>query len=298
MNSAAVCGVILVDKQAGMTSHDVVAAVRRLTGIRKVGHGGTLDPFATGLLLILVGRATRLFDLLITLRKEYRVTVRFGAVSTTGDSDGEVTPAVSAPAVTRAALEAVLPDFTGEIEQRVPAYSAVKQGGERLYRKARRGETVVAPLRRVRIHRLQLLSFDAASQQAELLVSCSKGTYIRALCEDIGRVLDGGAYAAALRRTAVGEFTVSRAASLDSLSDLSPADLPGPASPSFLSCLSALYFLPVRELDPREATAVGNGRFIAGEAEGPVRLASGGRLLAVYGPAAEAGLLRPLVVLS
>ncbi len=316
-----VCAVLLVDKPAGMTSHDVVDRIRRLTGIRKVGHAGTLDPFATGLLLILVGKATRLSSYFTSLEKEYRVTAEFGFSSTTGDIDGEITSAAnpnggnttpanadgeviragqvipSAP-VTEVALRETLPGFIGRIKQKAHAYSAVKVGGEALYHKARRGETVEAPVREVEIHKLELESFDAAAQQAVLSVSCSKGTYIRQLVEDIGSRLGTAAYAAALRRTRTGEFDAGRAATLEELASLPATSLLAGTNPSFISCLGALYFLPVRQVDEKDAKAVAAGRAIAGDEAGPVRLAEGGRLLAIYRPGDNPGELRPLVVLA
>lgn len=294
---AEACGVMLVDKPAGMSSHDVVYALRRLTGIKKVGHGGTLDPFATGLLLMLIGKATRLFDYLAPLKKDYRVTAQFGAVSTTGDIDGDIEP-VAGPLVNAASLEREIPRFTGIIKQQVPVYSAVKVGGMPLYKRARAGHQVEAPVREVEISGLELVSMNEANQQAVLDVSCSKGTYIRQLCADLGEVLGSGAYAASLRRTAVGELTAGQASTLPQLEALPRASLLTSDNPSFISCLGALYFLPVRELEKNEARAVEFGRAIEGAATGPVRLASEGRLLAIYGPAAEPGLIKPLLVLA
>lgn len=288
-------GVLLVDKQPGASSHDVVDRVRRLTGIKKVGHGGTLDPFATGLLLVLVGKATRLFDFLVTLSKEYLVTVQFGATSTTGDIDGVITP--STGGVNEPALRGVLPKFTGVFEQQVPIYSAVKTAGEPLYKKARRGEKVETPVRQVEVHSLKLESFDAGSQQAVLAVTCSKGTYIRQLCEDMGAALGTGAYAAKLRRTAIGNLSVDDARTVDGLKSVPAGALLTGDNPSFLSCLGALYFLPVREVEDSDIQAIAHGRRIKGKEAEAVRLASGGRLVAVYGPSDESGYLRPLVVL-
>jgi tRNA pseudouridine55 synthase len=291
-----VCGILLVDKQSGVSSHDVVAQVRRLTGIQKVGHAGTLDPFATGLLLILVGKATRLFDLLAPLEKQYLVTMQFGAVSTTGDVDGKIVPVPGR--ASKAGWQRVLSRFTGRIRQQVPAYSAIKQNGERLYQKARRGQTFAAPVREVTIHDLKMTSFDEESQRAQLAVTCSKGTYIRRLCEDIGKEQGTGAYALSLRRTAIGEFHVGKALTLEALSQLPRKSLLREDNPSFLSCLSALYFLPVRELNAKEVEAVIRGRPIEGKATEPVRLVHEGRLLAIYKPSGKEGLIRPLVVLA
>lgn len=187
--------VLLCDKPAGKTSHDVVAAVRRERR-GKVGHAGTLDPFATGLLLVLIGRATRLQRYLTDLPKTYRAVARLGWRSSTGDPDGELSGTGNIPA----SLE--LP--TGTVRQRVPMTSAVRVGGERLYRKAHRGEVVETPEREVEIYRAELLSSGAES--AEYEIECSAGTYIRTLVETLG-----DAYCAELRRTAIGPFRIEDA---------------------------------------------------------------------------------------
>lgn len=292
------CGVLLVDKPVGPSSHDMVYLVRRLLGIKKVGHGGTLDPFASGVLIMLVGKATRLFDLLAPLQKEYRVRLKFGYTSTTGDIDGEITPRVDARPVTAPELRAVLPEFTGAISQRPHRYSAVKVGGEPLYRKARRGESVQAAPREVVVHRLELTAFDAANQEAQLLVACSKGTYIRSLGEDIGESLGAGAYATALRRTGVGAFEETDAATPQKLEAIPATRLLTSDNPAFISCLGALYFLPVRQVDDIEARAVLTGRPLPGQTAAPLRIEYQGRLLAVYGAADSADTMRPLLVLS
>jgi tRNA pseudouridine55 synthase len=187
--------VLLYDKPAGVTSHDVVARLRRELGC-KAGHAGTLDPFATGLLLILLGPATRLQRFLVGLPKTYLATARLGWRSSTGDPDGELTETGAVPA----GLE--LP--TGTVRQRVPMTSAVRVGGERLYRKAHRGEVVDTPLRDVEVHRAELLSSDAEFAHYE--IECSAGTYVRTLVETLG-----DAYCSDLRRTAVGPFAIEEA---------------------------------------------------------------------------------------
>jgi tRNA pseudouridine55 synthase len=189
--------VLLVDKEAGETSHDVVARMRRRFGA-KTGHAGTLDPFATGLLIVLLGRpATREQRRFMELRKTYRTLARFGAVSSTGDRDGELTQTGVLPS---GDLE--LP--TGQIRQRPPVYSAIKVGGERAYKRARRGEQFEMPERLVTVHRFELLRRDAES--AELEIECSSGTYVRSLVADLG-----DAYCESLRRTAIGPFSVEDA---------------------------------------------------------------------------------------
>jgi tRNA pseudouridine55 synthase len=196
-------GVLLADKPAGITSHDVVARVRRERG-QKTGHAGTLDPFATGLLLVLLGReATRCQARFMGQAKTYRVVARFGAVSTTGDPDGEITETGVMPGD-----ELNLP--TGEIRQRPPAYSAVKVGGVRAYKLARRGEEVVVPERLVTVHRFEQLWRDG--DRAEFEIECSSGTYVRSLIADLG-----DAYCESLRRTAIGPFSVDEAETLLSL---------------------------------------------------------------------------------
>lgn len=295
-NNGFPCGLLLVDKPRGLSSHDVVDRVRRHTGVGKAGHGGTLDPFATGLLLVLLGRATRLFDYFLPLAKEYRATVRFGFRSTTGDSEGDISAA--AGRVSEAELRQALDGFRGAIRQRVPEWSAVKVGGERLYRRARRGEAVDTPVREVTVHRLELASFDGANQEAVLEIACSKGTYIRRLCEDIAAAAGSAAYCSELRRTAIGEFRVENAVGLERL-EAEGKLLAGPGGgPSFISCFGALYFLPVREIAEKEKKLVLNGRPLEGEAAGPTRIASCEQLLAVYGPGREAGRIDPLVVFS
>lgn len=202
--------VLLYDKPAGVTSHDVVAKVRRERGT-KVGHAGTLDPFATGLLLILLGRATRLQRFLVGLPKTYLATARLGWRSSTGDSDGELTETGRVPE----ALE--LP--TGTVRQRVPMTSAVRVGGERLYKKAHRGEVVETPARDVQVHRAELLSSEGEFAHYE--IECSAGTYVRTLVETLG-----DAYCSDLRRTAVGPFRVEEAGeelSAERVAELVPA---------------------------------------------------------------------------
>ncbi|HWA54795.1 MAG TPA: tRNA pseudouridine(55) synthase TruB [Solirubrobacterales bacterium] len=211
MNAASDAGsVLLCDKPAGKTSHDVVAAVRRERG-GKVGHAGTLDPFATGLLLVLIGRATRLQRFLTGLPKTYRAVARLGWRSTTGDPDGELSETGRIPASLQ------LP--TGTVRQRVPMTSAVRVGGERLYRKAHRGEVVETPEREVEVYRAELLAGEG--DRAEYEIECSAGTYIRTLVETLE-----DAYCAELRRTAIGPFRIEDAGeevALQRIPELVPA---------------------------------------------------------------------------
>ncbi len=206
-------------KPAGPTSHDIVALVRRLAETRRVGHGGTLDPFASGVLPVFLGRATRLVEYHLGDAKRYRATVCFGASTTTDDLEGERTP-VDAPAPDRAAVEAALPTFLGEQEQRPPAYSAVKVAGRRAYALARAGETPSLLPRRVRIDALTLLEWDDSDPTrpvAVIDVACGAGTYVRALARDVGEAVGNAAYLGALARTASGPFELGDAVSLDAL---------------------------------------------------------------------------------
>jgi tRNA pseudouridine55 synthase len=191
-------GVVLLDKPAGITSHDAVARVKRSRGAQRVGHAGTLDPFATGLLIVLVGRtATREQARFMRLPKTYRAVARFGAVSTTGDPEGEITQTGALPVA-----ELDLP--TGEMRQHPPAYSAVRVGGVRAYRRARRGEEVEVPPRVVTVHRFEQLWREG--ERAEFEIECSSGTYVRSLIADLG-----DAYCEELRRLTIGPFTVQEA---------------------------------------------------------------------------------------
>lgn len=209
-------GIFVLNKPPGPTSHDVVAIVRRLTGVRRVGHGGTLDPFASGVLPVFVGRATRMVEYHMADEKSYRATVVFGASSTTDDLDGEITPSDS-PAPSRAAVEDALGRFQGEIEQVPPDYSAVRIAGRRAYELARRGEKPTLRARLVRILELDLVAWDDTEPSrptATLEVRCTAGTYIRALCRDLGAAVGSAAYLAALTRTQSGPFRLQDAHSL------------------------------------------------------------------------------------
>ena len=196
-------GILVVDKPIGPTSHDIVGLVRRLAATKRVGHGGTLDPFASGVLPVFLGRATRVVEFHLADRKAYRATICFGASSTTDDLEGELTPSDS-PAPTRDAVEAALPTFTGLISQRPPAYSAIKVGGRRAYAMARAGETVELKEREVTIDSFTITSWDDDDPERPIAivdVICSAGTYVRALARDLGTAVGSSAYLGALRRT-------------------------------------------------------------------------------------------------
>jgi len=271
-------GVLLCDKPAGITSHDVVARTRRAlrlaqAGPRKgpgrirVGHAGTLDPFATGLLLVLVGRATRAQRFLMALPKTYEVVARFGAVSTTGDPDGEITETGRVPA---GDLE--LP--TGVLRQRPPAYSAVHVGGRRAYALARAGEEVELAEREVTVHAFTELWRE--EDRRAFRIVCSSGTYVRSLIADLG-----DAYCAELRRTAIGPFRVGDAGEPEALDRL-------------LGIEAALGFLPRVDLHGEAAAAAIHGRVVPGAASGPALLADADGPIAVAEPAGE-GMLKPVV---
>lgn len=210
--------VFLVDKPRGPTSFDVVEAVREGTGVGKVGHAGTLDPMASGLLILLVARtATRLQEAFMHLPKEYVGTMRLGERTPSLDAETDVVEHVDPSHLTRDDLEAVRPQFTGAIEQIPPMYSAVKVDGERLYKKARRGETVDRPPRQVQIDHFEFVEW--APPDLRFRLACSKGTYVRSVARDLGEALDVGAHLVALRRTAIGPYQVDSAWPLDALKE-------------------------------------------------------------------------------
>ena len=280
-------GLLLVDKPAGPTSFGVLRQLRPLTG-KKTGHAGTLDPFATGLLLVLVGRATRLATFLSGLDKRYRAVVQFGVDSTTLDPEGELTETgrtTDSDAVRRAAA-----GLTGELMQQVPLASAVRVDGERSYERMRRGVQEAPAPRAVVVEQLDVVSFDDATQQAVIDVHCSKGTYVRQIAADLGAAVSAGAYCVELRRLAVGPFRVEQAATPDRI-------VTEREGPWLVTPRDALPHLPERMLDDGELASVLHGRAIpAADATGPVRLVHDQELVAIAVPAP--GELRPTVVLA
>lgn len=208
-------GFVNIYKPKGMTSHDVVAVLRRLTKIRQIGHTGTLDPFAEGVLPVCIGKATRLIEYLKD-DKEYLATVQFGSATTTYDLEGEVT-STSEKKISEGDLVLALENFRGEISQLPPIYSAIKVKGKKLYEYARKGEEVEIQPRTVTIEKLELKSFDYDSQTAELLIACSKGTYIRSIAHDLGQNLSCGGHLIKLIRTKAGAFTVENSHALENL---------------------------------------------------------------------------------
>jgi tRNA pseudouridine55 synthase len=291
-------GILVVAKPAGPTSHDVVALVRRLAATKRVGHGGTLDPFASGVLPIFLGHATRVVEYHSGDRKGYRATVCFGASSTTDDLEGEMTPAAGPPP-DRAAVEAALPELTGTISQRPPSFSAIKVAGRRAYALARAGETVLLATREVTIHSIDLVSWDDTDPDrpiAVIDVTCSAGTYIRALARDLGESLGSAAYLGSLTRTASGPFTLEGATSLDEMRALA-ANGPAGLAPVLRPIDTGLDAFPIVALTPAEVTAVARGQFVRPAGGLPAnaehyRLADPeGRIVAIGTP--SAGRLAP-----
>ncbi len=256
-------GIIVLAKPAGPTSHDIVALIRRLSGTKRVGHGGTLDPFATGVLPIFLGRATRMLEYHLGDPKAYRATVCFGATSTTDDLEGELAPA-EGPAPDRETLIEAFAAFRGEIVQVPPAYSALKVRGRRAYALARAGETPVLSPRRVTISRLELLEWnasDAAHPIAVLDVDCSAGTYVRALARDLGTAVGSGAYLGSLVRTASGPFRLAEAHELDEVRAAAAAG-PGILAALLLPADAGLEHLPPVVVGAEEQGALARGQAI------------------------------------
>jgi len=274
-------GLLLVDKPPGMTSHDVVDVVRRSLGTRKVGHAGTLDPMATGLLILGVGRATRLLRYLGDLPKSYAGTGRLGVETDTLDADGEIVRTAPVDA-TRADIERACAALVGESMQVPPAYSAVKVGGRKLYEAARRGDALEAPARPIRVDAFEVSAFDGRDLEVE--ITCSGGTYVRVLIADVGRALGCGAQLVRLRRTAIGSFQVK---------DARP---PGAGIPEPIE--RAVEHLPGIRVGSEEARAVSHGRILAPAGiEGPYAVyGPDGALTGIYRD--EGAKARPEVVLA
>ncbi|TRW84945.1 tRNA pseudouridine(55) synthase TruB [Mycolicibacterium sp. 018/SC-01/001] len=253
-------GLVIVDKPAGMTSHDVVGRCRRLFGTRKVGHAGTLDPMATGVLVVGIDRATKILGLLTATDKSYDATIRLGQTTTTEDAEGEVLQTVSAAAVTDQQIEAAIAPLRGDIEQIPSAVSAIKVAGKRAYQMVRDGETVELPARPVRIDRFDVLSVRRLGDLVDVVdvdvaVDCSSGTYIRALARDVGVALGVGGHLTALRRTRVGRFGLDHARTLEQLAD--------DAALSYTLDEACLQAFPRRDLTEDETVDTGHGRPLA-----------------------------------
>ena len=270
-------GLVVVDKPSGMTSHDVVARVRRLAGTSKVGHAGTLDPMATGVLLVGVDRATRLLGHLTLTEKAYDATVRLGAATSTDDAEGETVSTASVAHLTEDDVRSAAGAFLGAIEQKPSAVSAVKVDGKRAYARVRAGEDVDLPARPVTVHELLVTDVRPGEEVLDVDVSvrCSSGTYIRAIARDLGDALGVGGHLTMLRRTAVGPFTLADAHGLDALAD--DFEVVG------LDDVARRCF-PTYALSEEQARDVGYGRRLeAAVGEGTVAvLGPDGRFLALY----------------
>jgi tRNA pseudouridine55 synthase len=262
-------GVLIIDKPAGMTSHDVVARVRKITGHRRVGHTGTLDPFATGVLVVLVGRATRLAQFLSGAEKEYEAVIRLGYATHTGDVTGTRVPNFTTETqrsteIHREEIESAMASLRGETEQTPPMFSAKKVAGRKLYELARRGEVIERQPVRVTISEFATITEgdavlsenDDGTRDLRVRVVCSAGTYIRTLAEDFGKQLGLGAHVAALRRTRAGQFKIGDAITLDRLNEAAQSGL---VAEVLISPDAALSSLPALQLEADDARRVGQG---------------------------------------
>jgi tRNA pseudouridine55 synthase len=290
-------GLVVVDKPGAITSHGVVSRVRRLAGTRKVGHAGTLDPMATGVLVLGVNRATRLLGHLMLTEKAYDATIRLGVSTTTDDAEGELVAAVAAGHLTEPDVRAALKQFVGEIEQVPTAVSAIKVDGRRAYQRVRAGEEVELKARPVTIHEIVVHDVVAvtsgdgqAAMDVKVSVRCSSGTYIRAIARDLGAALGVGGHLTELRRTAVGPFDLSAARTLDELEDeFSMVPIAEAARAAF----------PAYDLDAEQAAAVRVGRPLALGIPGLTAVfAPAGEFLALYEPVDGSDLDRPVAVFT
>ncbi|HET7552621.1 MAG TPA: tRNA pseudouridine(55) synthase TruB [Gemmatimonadaceae bacterium] len=289
MGKPPIDGVLLVDKPSGPTSHDVVSVVRRSLGIRRVGHAGTLDPFATGLLVVLVGRATRLLPYIDAEPKEYEATVRFGVATDTDDVTGSAIAEAALPS--RAAVDAAIEELTGGIVQQPPAFSAKQVGGRRSYAAARRGELLELQPVKVRVHGWSVRAWR--DDEMDATVVCSGGTYVRALARDLGKLSGSAAHLGALRRVRSGPFTVTAASTLDEVAA---------GGATLLPPIEAVRSMPAEQLEEGALARVVNGRpveaTVAGERAALVD--SAGALVAVAARASGNGgtdLWQPRLVL-
>jgi tRNA pseudouridine55 synthase len=257
-------GILNVDKPAGMTSHDVVDAIRRLAGQRKVGHAGTLDPMATGVLLVCLGQATRVAEYLMRGRKRYRATIVLGAATDTYDSEGETVSSGGPTDFSREEIQAALAGFVGRTEQVPPAYSALKRDGQPLHRLARQGKTIELEARPVEIEEISLLAWDPPSLVVEL--TCSPGTYVRSLAHDLGQRLGSGGYLEALVRLSSGRFTLEQAASLERLEE---AFEHGEEGRYLLPLDEALLDWPAMIVGADDAQRIVQGQPVAGKPPSP-----------------------------
>ncbi len=272
-------GILLVDKPKGVTSHDVVAMVRRQLGTKKVGHAGTLDPMATGLMVVGIDSGTKLLSHLFGLDKQYLATIRLGQATSTDDAEGEVLSEADASKITKEQLQLEIEKLTGEIEQVPSSVSAIKVDGRRAYDIVRSGESVELASRRVKIYRFQLISEITRVDkflEFDVLVDCSSGTYIRALARDMGQALGVGGHLRELRRTMVGEFRIDDATKPDEL-----------RKPMTLLEVATMLF-PVVELSDAQAQDIIHGKRIVLEESSPVAADYRGALLAILEPVGKA----------
>jgi tRNA pseudouridine55 synthase len=283
-------GLVIVDKPGGMTSHDVVARIRRLAGTRKVGHAGTLDPMATGVLVVGVEKATRLLGYLALTEKDYAATIRLGQVTDSDDADGQITATAHASGVTTEALAAAVAAQTGDIQQVPPGISAIKVGGKRAYKLTRDGAAPQLAPRSVTVRELTVQAVRPAGDllDVDVTVTCSSGTYIRAIARDIGAALHTGGHLTALRRTRVGPYDIAAAVTLDQLAaSFAVTPLPVAAAAAF----------PRRDLTADEAAKVAHGVKLPAAGTGATPVAAfgpDGVLIALL--AEEAGQARSLAV--
>lgn len=301
-------GFVVVDKPQGWTSHDVVGRMRRLAGTRKVGHAGTLDPMATGVLVLGIGKATRLLTYVVGAEKDYDATIRLGVATTTDDAEGEVA-AVAGPGaverVDRAALHAAVGDLTGDIEQVPTSVSAIKVDGKRAYALVRAGEEVALQARPVTVSRFDVLDVRAATADegpvldVDVRVTVSSGTYVRALARDVGAALGTGGHLTALRRTRVGGYDLAGARTLDQLE--AQADADGTLATLALADAARAIF-PVRELSDEETRALGYGQWVAPSQNDAVvaALSPSGALVALLEDTRRRGetLAKPVLVVA
>lgn len=288
-------GLVVVDKPGGMTSHDVVARVRRLARVKRVGHGGTLDPMATGVLVVGVGRATRLLGYVSDTGKGYTATIRLGQRTVTDDAEGEVTETTPADHLTEPEIQAGLAALTGEIEQVPSAVSAIKVDGQRAYKRVRAGEQLELPARRVVVSRLELLALRRPAPglvDLDVAVECSSGTYVRAIARDLGAALGTGGHLTVLRRTFVGGFDLAEAVTLETLEERAPAVVTMPLSEA------ARRLFPAHSLTAEQArTCAHGGALPAAGITGPYAVfAPNGTVVAVLRDRDGRG--RPEVVLA
>jgi tRNA pseudouridine55 synthase len=289
-------GILNVAKPPGCTSHDVVDAVRRATGLRRVGHAGTLDPAATGVLLVCLGSATRVSDYLMASTKAYRATIRFGEVSATDDAEGELTVSGSVDSLDESTIRQAVSQFVGEIDQVPPSYAAIKIAGQPLYRRARAGQPVLAPPRRVQIERIELVAWERPTLVVD--VTCSKGTYLRALARDLGQALGCGAYLRSLVRTRSGRFSLDNASSLD---EITLAAGSGYLDRLMYPLDAAFADWPAVVVEPEVVAQLRNGRYWTGDVSLAVNglrayAADTGRLVAILRADAGDARWRPAIV--